>query len=330
MSFLAQLALPPGAQTFLSAAGRSAAALSAEPWFKRCARVARVLLPAAIVAYLIYKLSQMGFARIWQSVPASPLFYAVLLLSYLVQPVGDLLVYRQLWPGENPPGLGIFLKKRVINNALLSYSGEVYLFLWARRNLGIPAQLLTHSIKDSNILSGAVAVLAVLGLLGGLALTGNWHIPAIAPEDKWIFFAAACLPLVLSLGLIFARRRFTVLHHRQIFAVFAIHAMRNVLGQVLLVWLWTLAVPSVALAAWLNFLALRLLLSHAYFLPNRNLFVLTAEIGLAASMGLPEVAVAAALLTISAGYQAMHAATMGVLPVRGALRKATDEDPSAV
>jgi hypothetical protein len=296
-------------------------ALREAPWFNGSARIARAALPIAITAYLVYALSQMGLAHIWQSIPTSPAFYVLLVLSYFVNPASEALVYRLLW-GENRPRLGFFLRKRVINSALVSYSGEVYLFLWARQQLGIPDNLIWHSIKDSIVLSGAAAVLVIFALLGGLTLSGEARIPLISSEDNWLFFSVAGVPLMISLGFIFARRRFTVLPANQIWAVFAIHIGRNVAGHAALVLLWALALPSISLAAWLNLLAIRLLVSHVYILPNRNLFVLAAEISTLDLIGLPGASVAAVLLTITAGYQVMHTITMGFLPVKTALFQA--------
>jgi hypothetical protein len=84
--------------------------------------------------------------------------------------------------------------------------------------------------------------------------------------------------------------------------------------------LWTLALPAEPLAAWLNFLGARLLLMQLSFLPNGNLFHLTAGIGLAGALGLPHTEMAVVLLVNSAMFEVMHFLVMGL----GALRSRRD------
>lgn len=287
-------------------------------WFALTRRVARVVFVGALILYLGYSLMQLGWARLWQSLPTRPVFYVLLALSYFLQPLSELIVYNHLWPSARPLGFAVFLRKRVLSNTVLSYSGEAYFFLWAKQHLNLPPKVLLHSIKDSNILSGAVALLVLFGLLAGIAVTGEWHLPAISAQYRWLPWIAACLPLFLCLGLVFARRKVTVLAGRNILFVFVMHLTRNILVQAFQVALWMLAVPTVSLAAWLNFLAARLLISQGMFLPSGNLFLLAAGIGISGALGLPAAEVAAALLVTAAGNQLMHFAVMAWRPLGAA------------
>jgi len=284
-------------------------------WFALSRRVARAVFICALIVYLGYSLTQLGWARVWQSLPTGALFYVLLVVSYFLQPACELFVYRYLWRADRPLGLSVFMRKRVLSNTVFSYSGEAYFFLWARRHLAVPEKLLLHSIKDSNILSGMAGLLVLFALLAGIAMSGEWRLPAISQNYGWLYWIAACIPLFLCLGFIFARRKVTVLGGRQILFVFAIHLTRNLIAQVFQVTLWSLAVPSVPLAGWLNFLAARLLLSQAMFLPSGNLFLLTAGIGISGALGLPAAEVAAVLLVIAAGYQLMHFVVMALRPL---------------
>ena len=121
-------------------------------------------IPLLLLGLVGYGLTQIGWGKIFAARPSSPLFYLMLALPFFVQPNGDLTLYRYLLGVGRALPLSIFLRKRYMNTIMLDYSGEVYLFFWARKNLKVRDGFLIHAVKDSSVLSAA-AGLVVLWLM---------------------------------------------------------------------------------------------------------------------------------------------------------------------
>jgi hypothetical protein len=217
----------------------------------------------------------------------------------------------------------VLLRKCFMNGQLVDLSGEAYLFLWAKRHLGLPDRFVLHSIKD-NCLLGANGTMAVLfALLLGLALSGHWMMSFIPDGALWIGVAVTAAPLFAIVALRLSRRKILVLGAGQMTFVVAAHALRCMLSYVLIVFMWSLALPSVPLVVWLNFLAVKSLVNRFGFIPNGGLLALTAGIGVAGALGMPAAGVAAVLLTITAGDYLLHMLLVGVPAVIGGAREFT-------
>ncbi len=275
-------------------------------------RVIRWVFPAALLVYLGHSLYELGWAQIRQSLPNDWLFYALLGLSYFIQPVADLIIYRRLWKTTAPMGLAVFLRKRFMNGSLFDYSGEGYLFLWAKQHLPLPKSMLLHAIKDSNLLSATAALVVFFGLLIVLALSGQWQIPLVVGGDVWLYAAVLCFPLILGIGFVLARKKVTALRGDQIAFTFAVHCVRTVVSHASHVALWSLAMPAIPLAAWLNFLAFRILVSRLSFVGANGILVVTTSIAFAGTLGLPPAGIAGVLLTIAAAEQLLSAVFVGL------------------
>jgi hypothetical protein len=122
----------------------------------------------------------------------------------------------------------------------------------------------------------------------------------------------------------------TVLSKDQLAFAFGLHLVRTAIGYAIVVSLWSLALPSVPLRVWLNFLALRLLISCVAMLPNRELLWLSAGVGIAGVMDLPQAGVAAMLITMTAGEYICHLVFVGLptLMNRVKLALAAPEHPA--
>lgn len=301
------------------------AAVRHKPWFAPAARWASRGFTVALTAVLLWQLTQLGWERLWRERPTGASFYLLVVLLYFVQPLGEWVVFRRLW--RSPVPFGVCLRKRILNNTVFSYSGEAYLYLWARKNLSLSHAHLIHTVKDSSLLSGAANTLVLVSLLVGLTLTGAWRLPTLNDQLNWIYWLGGALPVISAAAFLFARRKVTALSGRQVGFIFTIHLVRNLVNQGMQIALWTLALPAVPLAAWLNFLAARLLVMQLSFLPNGNLFHLTAGIGLAGALGLPHTEVAVVLLVTSAMFEGMHFFTMGLYALRTGRSEPRQEAP---
>ncbi|MDZ7694377.1 MAG: hypothetical protein U5K69_25185 [Balneolaceae bacterium] len=134
-------------------------------WKSVLKKAVRYLLQFGIIGYLFYKLYEIGFRTVVESLPLDPLFYIIFLVIYFSLPLSEILIYNVRWNFKILPAFMIFLQKKVFNTDVLGYSGEVYLFYWAKEKLKIPADKAFHFIKDNNILSSISSTFVSIVLL---------------------------------------------------------------------------------------------------------------------------------------------------------------------
>lgn len=230
-------------------------------------RVARAIGASAALAmtcFIAWKVTHIGWYEVWTALPRVPWFYALVILIYMVPPCIELLVYRGLWrlPVR---AVAVFFRKRVFNEVVLDYTGEAYLYGWARRALPDQPDIL-RVIRDVNLLSGLVSNTATLILL--VAAAGQlWP---VGTDPRWLaglwLVTAGLVAAVILFG-----RVFFALGRREILRVAGLHLFRlgTVLG--LQVLLWSLTLPQVSISDWSLVLAAQMLIGRVPFLPHRDL-----------------------------------------------------------
>lgn len=296
-------------RSFFSALGKRYTAFKETPAGQRALKVLRTLFFLALVGYLVYQFTRIGWGEIASSLPASPLFYLIFLGLYFALPVTESLVYSLTWPSTLRQNFPAFLKKRVYNKDFLGYSGEVYLYAWARRHIGLPPRALLSAIKDNTIVSSAASTVFSVGLLlvffavGDLSVLG-WS----AATGTRVVWGAVAVTLVLIGAGVGLRRRLFAIGGRLLATIFAIYLLRLVVMNVLQVGQWSLAVPGVGWRTWFVFLAVQVIVSRIPFLPSRDLIFLGASVELAAAMGIPRAEVAGMLVVLSACDKALNLA----------------------
>lgn len=192
--------------------------------------------------------------------------WPALVLLYLAQPACDFAVFRRLW--RLPvAGLEALLRKNVINEVVLGYSGEAYLYVWARRAAGSVAAPF-RAIKDANIVSALLGNLltVVLAAISATQLQDLDLAQRLGPA-LW----SGLIPVSISIGLLVFGRRVFSLRPGQLAFVGAAHALRLAASTALTVLVWRLALPDVAPGVWLVLLAVRYLVSRIPFLSNKDL-----------------------------------------------------------
>jgi hypothetical protein len=220
----------------------------------------------AVVAAVLVQIGGVDYRRIWAMLPTSPLFWLAFAACYMAQPVSEWLIFRRLW---RLPAGGIvpLLRKQVGNEILLGYIGEVYFYGWARRHAEIVAAPF-GALKDVTILS------AMLGNIVTLAvLVAGWPTLAALPTGLHLRSLIASVGVIVgtSLAALLFRRRLFSLPSAALNAVAALHFARIVAVLILSVAMWHLLLPKVALAAWIMFATLRLLVSRLPLVPNKEL-----------------------------------------------------------
>jgi hypothetical protein len=269
-------------------------------WGKPARQLVRWVVPAALLLLLGYGLTRLGWGRIFAARPASPWFYVVMLLPFFVQPIADMFIYRNLLRVGGALPLTVFLRKRYMNGVMLDYSGEVYFFFWAKKNLELKHGRLLHAVKDTNVLSASAGLVMVWLMLLVLVAGGFMRLPMFAHGSIWSIFIVGSLPLALGLALFVGGRKVTASSRGDIASTFAIHMIRCVLTLLLEFWIWWLsgALPTVALC--LQFVALRLLVTRLPLVPNKDLIFIGVGIAAAGFMDISAPKVAAVLVLMSA------------------------------
>lgn len=255
------------------------------------------------IAAIAWQLAHFGYDRLIALLPSSPPYYLALGALYLTLPVSEWLIFHRLW---SLPLAAItpFLRKAVINDIVVNYGGELYLYTWARDRTG--AAMPFGAIKDVSILSAIAAHVLTLALMvAAIPLVGdivpNWALlPAIG--------SAVILVLVPLIATIFARRVFS-LSRRQLWFVAGVHCVRLVVSLLLGVLLCSLAMPEIPLVIWMLLQTLRLLVSRLPLIPNKELLFASA-LGFLAGH---ESAVAALMSMTAMALLALHIAVFVVL-----------------
>jgi hypothetical protein len=226
--------------------------------------LSRILSGAFLIA-IVLQLGQIDAKQLHNALPQNLWFLPVLLALYFALPVADWIIFRRLW-ALPASGFFILLAKRIGNEVLISYSGEVYFYLWARKRTDLSAAPF-GAIKDVNILSALAAnLVALLLLLLTYPFVSQLHLGAYT--DASVLFAAAMLSASFLI-LFFSRRVFT-LERKQLWWIFGVHILRLSAGVFLCAWLWFIILPGPHFGFWLVLSMIRLLVGRLPFLPNKE------------------------------------------------------------
>jgi hypothetical protein len=274
--------------------------------------VLRWLVPSLFVGIVGYHLYRIGLSHAWLAPPTSAAFYFVLLLPALLQPSADLIIYRYLWKAGSLPPISVLLRKRFMNALMLDYSGEAYFFLWARKSVPRPDNVIVHSIKDSNVLSAGAGLATTAIILVLLLAVRGLNIPGLAGFRSGPAILVAAIPAVLCLVLVVGGRKVTILSRLQMATVFLIHFARSAGGLLLEFALWWLsgALPSALVC--LEFVALKVVVSRLPVVPNKGLLFAGVAITAASYMNVSTPRVTAVVIIVAAVEQLMSFAGVGI------------------
>lgn len=261
----------------------------------------------AVCAYLVYKVSVLGWYDVLASLPASPWFYILFVVRFLSLPLFEIIIYRRFWRFSVADSIPVFLRKRVYNHALVDYSGEAYFYLWARKNSRDPETRVFSIIKDVNIASAMVAIMVTIALL--LVFAGShpvYHIDSFLPSANLYLWIFAIVGLIGVCLLFLFRKRIMSFSPADTAVVSLLHIVRVLVVLALQALQWWVAIPSVPLADWLFYLTLYMVLGRLPFIPSKDLTFLAVAIALAGTVSSEVTAVSAMFLTNLALYQSAN------------------------
>lgn len=227
--------------------------------------VAPVVSLGVLVA-AVNQVRTLDLHRMIALMPAAPGFWLALVASYFMLPVSEWLIYRRAW-GLPLSGFWPLLRKRLSNEILLGYSGELYFYAWARRHLrfaGAPFGV----IKDVTMLSAQAGNLATLAMV---AIAWPWFGALHLGMHARGMISSCALVLALSVPMILFRRRLFTLPAPELWRIAAIHMVRIAAVLLLTGFAWHEALPAVALGWWVLLAALRQLLSRLPLMPNKDI-----------------------------------------------------------
>ena len=257
----------------------------------------RQVLTAGVVGYLVYRMSIIGWTDIWQSMPRTPWFYIIFAGMYLTLPIFQSLIFGLIW-GQSPLDLlPPAVKKRVYNKDVLSYSGDVYLYFWARKRLpDWTDRELMHAIKDNAIVSSVASTIVAFGLLAGFLFSGYVALPDSIAQHEVLYLIGALIVIgiVIAVGVNFRSAVFG-LAGRVLASIFGLHVARLFVVMTLQILEWKVVVPEVDLEIWFTFLSLQIITGRIPFLPSRDLIFMAAGIELAGAVQVSKAAIAGVL-----------------------------------
>lgn len=292
---------------------------AATPAGKRCAALARLGVVALVIAFLVLRLNAVGWRETLNALPGSPWFYILFLGFYFSLPLFETAIYRRLW-GLPWRALPLFVRKRVLNEAFVEYSGDAYLFGWARNRIGRENSEILHTVKDVAILSSIAGHLVTVAAL--LLLVASGHLPALIaanPEAAPYLLAPGVIVAVVVVGLYSVRDRLFRMPADVATTTLGLHLARQVSTLGFQVGMWAVALPTAGWSAWLVLLAARTALSRVPLLPNKELMFAGLGVALSGVIAAPPERIAAMFVASGALVVGCHLLVF-VLGLRGASR----------
>ncbi|MEM8599756.1 MAG: hypothetical protein AAGF99_07540 [Bacteroidota bacterium] len=265
------------------------------------------ILSALVIGLLVYQLLQVGIGEVVRALPTSPLFYVLLVAGYVLLPLFEAIIYRVVWGVPAGRGVWLMLKKRVYNQHLVDYSGEAFLYAWARTATDKPDRALFRDVRDVNILSNLSSLVFAALLLGGLVVSGVVSLEAIFGSQRTQTWIGGALVLVFVGALVVTFRRFIFsMRPSMAWRVFGLHATQVVLLHVLRVWQWEAGVPEVPWSVWLPLLCASVVVDRLPLLPNKDLLFVGAGVEFAQALDTATAGIASMLLVSSVAGKVLN------------------------
>ncbi len=266
-------------------------------WGQRLLTGVRWSFMVAVLSYLSYQFTDIGWGRVWRALPTTPWFYILLLLMYVNLPIAEVAIYGKAWGAPTRGLLPALLRKRVLNNDVLGYSGEAYFSLWAQRHTNLGYRTAVDTIKDTTIISSVASTSVAALLLAAFFLSGQvqlltQYLPDQAPT---VVAGGAVLVCAVVVGVTFRRTIFS-LSPSLLLWIGTAHLTRFLINAGLQVTQWAVVMPEVSVGSWITLLALHIVVNQIPLVPTRNLVFMGAGLELSGALQIPTAALGSMLL----------------------------------
>ncbi len=251
-------------------------------------KVLRILIQVAIIGYLIFQVYEIGLGNLVRSLPTKPLFYVLYLLIYFSLPIAEIFIYRVSWPLQWKSAFPIFIQKKVLNTDVVGYSGEFFLYQWAKNNLLIPAKDALKTIKDNNILSSAASTMITLALLYYFITQGYINIQDYLNNiNTGVILGIVFGGIIIAIAVYQFRSYIISMSFRDALKVFSLHAFRIVFINIIQILQWEVARPEITLAVWFSLSAVQIISSRIPFLPSTDALFVTIALEVSGLVQVP-------------------------------------------
>lgn len=271
------------------------------PGVKRTQKYVRRVIVVVIVSLIIYQLYDIGLSEVMRSLPKVPLFYMIFVFLYLSLPTAEILIYRQVWKLPRRKLFRAFLTKRVYNEEVMGYSGEAYLFMWARNHLEKGDVEVMKNVRDNNILSAATSTLVAFTLVGVLVFFDVIELDMLFGNVNLIYVATGIVVAVaFAVVAVQFRNYLFSLPLRKSLVIFSIYMGRFLIHHGLMIVQWAVVIPDTPLSIWFLFLSIVIIVNRIPFLPSRDLVFMWLGVELSRMLNMATASVAGMLLVSSA------------------------------
>ena len=266
---------------------------------KTIAKILRYIFQFAVVIFLIYQLTKIGWHDFFDSLPTEPLFYLLFLLIFFALPVTEIFTYNLSWDLKFREGIMIFLKKRVFNKSVMEYSGELQLFTWARKKFNISDKEVFRVIRDNNIMSSVASTFVAFSLLLAFLLGDQITLMKyLKNNSNLITIAAVAFISIILLAVAFRFRKYFFSMSRKVaLSVCGLHILRLIILNIAQVLQWHIVMPRVPLRIWFTFLSLQIILNRIPFLPNKDLIFIGTSLEVSKLINVSSAGLAGILVT---------------------------------
>ncbi len=284
---------------------------------KRILRIARASFTISIVLFMVWQLREVEFRSVFQGLPRNPGFYVLLVVLYFLLPVIQFLAYRVVWDFRPGPAIRAFIKKRILNRDVLGYSGEVYIFAWARDHVAMRSRALMECIRDMNIISAVASTLIAILLLAFFALEGQVNVRDLIGETQAAVLIGGIGGSLILFVIVFTRRKWLFsMPWKQTRIVFGLHVVRVLVRQLLEITMWHLAMPEVPLETWFTYAAASIIVYRLPFIPNQDLLTMAVAVSIAGAMTVSEAHIAAVFGAVALVNRLINLLFFATLSVR--------------
>lgn len=260
-----------------------------------------------IIGLIIFQLFDIGWVEVLQSLPSNPLFYILFFVLYVTLPIAEIFIYRQVWPARKRDLFKAMITKKVYNEEVMGYSGEVYLYVWGRRHLTKSDLDIIKNVRDNNIISSLTSNLVAFSLIGVLIFTGLIDIGLLIDNVDVVYATVGIIIAIVLVVLFIQFRKYLFsLSLKKTIIIFSIYLSRFLIHNALLIVQWAVAVPQTSLSIWFLFVVIFIAVNRIPFLPSRDLVFMWAGIELSKALSMATASVAGMLLVTSAMKKSLN------------------------
>ena len=210
---------------------------------------------SCIFIYLAYKLSTIGWANIFKSLPTSPLFYVLALVFVSLPIITEKIVFGIATDTKFVPPFKMFIRKHVINKAVMNYAGEGYFVKRLSDFEAFDLRSAAIIVKNLTLARAFAANFWIILLVLAALMFGNANVFHKMTLVSPVLVAAVSVICVgVCAGAVIFFQRLTSLDWGVAGKMCSLYLFRSFLAACVLITQWSIVIPGTVLSVWLLFL----------------------------------------------------------------------------